>query len=198
MVKSDSLRQRMRSNVTQIHNCVNFRCFFQGLAQKKISTFETMTTVYNYKLKTIKGEELDLSAFKGKKILLVNTASACGLTPQYKQLEELSENFKDKLQVIGLPCNDFAGQEPGTEQEIVKFCETNYGITFPLTAKVKILGEPDPIYQFLTKKELNGYSDSAVEWNFQKYLVDETGKLVAVFAPPVDPLSEEILNAIAN
>jgi glutathione peroxidase len=154
-------------------------------------------TVYNYKLKNIKGEELDLSAFKGKKILLVNTASACGLTPQYKQLEELYENFKDKLQIIGLPCNDFAGQEPGTEEEIAKFCEVNFGVSFPLTAKVKIKGgQPDAIYQFLTKKELNGYADSEVAWNFQKYLVNESGELVAVFAPPVDPLSDEILNAI--
>jgi glutathione peroxidase len=154
-------------------------------------------TVYNYKLKNIKGEELDLSAFKGKKILLVNTASACGLTPQYKQLEELNENFKGKLQVIGLPCNDFAGQEPGTEQEIAQFCEVNFGVSFPLTSKVKIKGDhPDPIYQFLTKKELNGYADSEVAWNFQKYLIDETGHLTNVFAPPVDPLSDEILNAI--
>ncbi len=156
-------------------------------------------TIYDYKLKNIKGEELDLSAFKGKKILLVNTASACGLTPQYKQLEELNENFKDKLQVIGLPCNDFAGQEPGTEQEIEKFCEVNFGVSFPLTSKVKIKGEqPDAIYQFLTKKELNGYADSEVAWNFQKYLVNESGELIGVFAPPVDPLSDEILNAIEN
>jgi glutathione peroxidase len=154
-------------------------------------------TVYDYKLKTIKGEELDLSAYKGKKILLVNTASACGLTPQYKQLEELNENFKDKLQIIGLPCNDFAGQEPGTEEEIAEFCEVNFGVSFPLTSKVKIKGEePDAIYQFLTKKELNGFSDSEVAWNFQKYLVDETGHLTAVFAPPVEPLSDEILKAI--
>ena len=160
--------------------------------------FDIMSnTVYNYKLKNIKGESLDLSAYKGKKILLVNTASACGLTPQYKQLEELHENFKGKLQVIGLPCNDFAGQEPGTEQEIAQFCEVNYGVTFPLTAKVKIKGnEPDAIYKFLTKKELNGFADSEVAWNFQKYLIDETGQLEAVFAPQVEPLSEEILKAI--
>ena len=156
-------------------------------------------TVYDYKLKNIKGEPLDLSAYKGKKILLVNTASACGLTPQYKQLEELHENFKDKLQIIGLPCNDFAGQEPGTEQEIANFCEVNFGVSFPLTSKVKIKGEhPDAIYEFLTKKELNGYSDSQVEWNFQKYLLDESGHLINIFAPPVDPLSDEILKAIED
>jgi len=154
-------------------------------------------TVYNYKLKNIKGEELDLSAFKGKKILLVNTASACGLTPQYKQLEELNDTFKDKLQIIGLPCNDFAGQEPGTEQEIAQFCEVNYGVTFPLTSKVKIKGDqPAPIYRFLTQRELNGYAGSEVVWNFQKYLIDESGHLTGIFAPPVDPLSDEIIKAI--
>ena len=153
-------------------------------------------TVYDYKLKNIKGNDLDLSAYKGKKILLVNTASACGLTPQYKQLEELYENLKAKVEVIGLPCNDFAGQEPGTEKEIEQFCETNFNVTFPLTAKVKIKGDTDPIYQFLTKKELNGYADSEVVWNFQKYLIDENGNLIGVFHPQVDPVSEEILNAI--
>ncbi|MDB5283854.1 MAG: glutathione peroxidase [Bacteroidota bacterium] len=153
-------------------------------------------TVYDYKLKNIKGNDLDLAAYKGKKILLVNTASACGLTPQYKQLEELYENMKDKLEIIGLPCNDFAGQEPGTEKEIAEFCEINFKVTFPLTAKVKIKGDTDPIYQFLTQKELNGYTDSEVVWNFQKYLVNETGNLVAVFGPQVDPLSEEVLSAI--
>lgn len=154
-------------------------------------------TAYDYPLKTITGENLDLSSYKGKKILLVNTASACGLTLQYKQLEELYENFKDKLEVIGLPCNDFAGQEPGSEKEIAQFCEVNYGVTFPLTGKVKIKGgEVDPLYQFLTKKELNGYADSEVVWNFQKYLIDESGHLQAVFAPPVEPLSDEVLKAI--
>jgi glutathione peroxidase len=156
-------------------------------------------TVYDYPLKTIKGADFDLSAFKGKKILLVNTASACGLTPQYRQLEELYENYKDKLEVIGLPCNDFAGQEPGTEPEIEKFCELNFGVTFPLTAKVKIKGdEVTPIYRFLTQKDLNGYADSEVQWNFQKYLIDENGKLIGVFAPPVEPLSDDILKAIES
>ncbi len=154
-------------------------------------------TVYDYKMSTIKGADFDLSDFKGKKILLVNTASACGLTPQYKQLEELYENYKDKLEVVGLPCNDFAGQEPGSEQEIEKFCEVNFGVTFPLTSKVKIKGDDvAPIYQFLTKKELNGYADSEVMWNFQKYLIDENGHLIGVFAPPVEPLSEDILNVL--
>ncbi|HWB63429.1 MAG TPA: glutathione peroxidase [Chitinophagales bacterium] len=154
-------------------------------------------TVYDYKLKTIKGDELDLTAYKGKKILLVNTASACGYTPQYKQLQELYENFGSKLEVIGLPCNDFGGQEPGSASEIENFCEVNFGVTFPLTWKVKIKGDAiDPLYRFLTSKELNGYADSEVAWNFQKYLINEEGNLTGVFAPGVDPLSDDLLNAI--
>lgn len=156
-------------------------------------------TAYDYPLKDIKGNDLGLSKFKGKKILLVNTASVCGLTPQYKQLQELYENYKEKLEVIGLPCNDFGGQEPGSEKEIEQFCETNFKVSFPMTSKVQILGSnPHPLYEFLMKKELNGYRDSEVKWNFQKYLIDENGNLIKVFSPILEPLSEEILNMIGT
>lgn len=163
-----------------------------------ISYFRRMDkTVYGIKLKDIKGQELDLSQYKGKKILLVNTASECGYTGQYAPLEELANTYKDTLAVIGLPSNDFGGQEPGTEQEIAKFCEVNYGVTFPLTTKIKIL-EPGihPLYQFLTKKDLNGYADSEVKWNFQKYLCDENGRLIAMFPHNMEPVDEQIINAI--
>ena len=154
-------------------------------------------TVYDFPLKDIKGNDFNLSKFKGKKILLVNTASACGFTPQYAQLEELHQNLRDKLEVIGLPCNDFGAQEPGSEQQIEQFCDVNFKITFPLTSKVQILGDhPHPLYEFLMKKELNGYRDSEVKWNFQKYLIDENGNLIKIFSPALDPLAEEILNLI--
>jgi glutathione peroxidase len=156
-------------------------------------------TVYDYPLKDIKGNDFNLSKFKGKKILLVNTASACGFTPQYAQLEELHQNLNDKLEVIGLPCNDFGGQEPGNEQQIEQFCEINFKVSFPLTEKVQILGSnPHPLYEFLMKKELNGYRDSEVKWNFQKYLIDESGNLIKIFSPALDPLAEEILKMIEN
>jgi len=130
---------------------------------------------------------------------VVNTASACGLTPQYKQLQELYEATKDKLEIVGIPCNDFANQEPGTAEEIEHFCEMNFGVTFPLLEKVKILGEaPHPLYQFLTQKSLNGLQDSEVKWNFQKYLINEEGKLTQVFSPVTEPLSDEILKAISH
>lgn len=155
--------------------------------------------VYDIVINDIKGQPLNLSQYKGKKLLLVNTASACGLTPQYKQLEELHQHHKDRLQVIGLPCNDFGAQEPGSADEIVQFCEVNYGVSFPLSEKVVILGDnPHPLYAYLTRKEENGYSDSEVKWNFQKYLIDENGYLVKVFSPMAEPLSEEILSAIEN
>ncbi|MBL0310220.1 MAG: redoxin domain-containing protein [Bacteroidetes bacterium] len=154
-------------------------------------------TVYDFELKDIKGAKLKLSAFRGKKILLVNTASECGYTPQYAQLEELHQNFKDKVEVVGFPCNDFGGQEPRSEAELEQFCELNYGVTFPQSSKIKILGhESHPLYQYLTQKKLNGFADSEVKWNFQKYLCDENGKLIGVFSHAVSPVSEEILHAI--
>jgi glutathione peroxidase len=154
-------------------------------------------TVYDFKLTGITGNEINLGDFSGKKILLVNTASACGLTPQYAQLQELHELHNDKLQIIGLPCNDFGAQEPGSETEVKQFCETHYSVTFPLTSKIKVLGQDaHPLYKFLTQKELNGLEDSEVKWNFQKYLIDENGYLQKVFSPMTTPLDEEILKAV--
>jgi len=130
---------------------------------------------------------------------VVNTASACGLTPQYKQLQELYETTKDKLEIVGVPCNDFANQEPGSAEEIERFCEVNFGVTFPLLEKVKILGDtPHPLYQFLTQKALNGLEDSEVKWNFQKYLINEEGKLTHIFSPVIEPFSDEILKAVGH
>ena len=156
-----------------------------------------MPKIYDYPLKDIAGNDFDLKQFAGKKILLVNTASECGLTPQYAQLQEVYEQFKNKLVIVGLPSNDFGGQEPGTEKQIAEFCSLNYQVTFPLTQKVNIKSEPvSPIYEFLTKKELNGFQDSEVIWNFQKYLINEQGDLTAVFHPKIEVASEEFLKHI--
>lgn len=154
-------------------------------------------SVYSITINDIHGNPLDLSEYKGKKILLVNTASECGLTPHYAQLQELYDNYKDKLVVIGLPCNDFGVQEPGTAEQIEQFCQSKYNVTFPLTEKVKILGSDiHPLYAFLTKEELNGFADSEVKWNFQKYLINESGELIKVFSPLTEPLSEELLKFV--
>ena len=143
-------------------------------------------------------ESFDFSTLKGKKIIVVNTASKCGLTPQYEQLEQVYQKYKDQnLVIIGFPSNDFMGQEPGSNEEIVTFCQKNYGITFPLMSKVKVKGKNKcDIYSFLTSKSKNGLKDSDVQWNFQKYLIDEEGFLVDVISPRMLPDDAQIVSWI--
>lgn len=143
----------------------------------------------------IHGKAMSMADLKGKKVMVVNTASECGYTPQYVQLEELYEAYKDKgFVIIGFPCNQFGGQEPGNEQEIESFCQKNYGVTFPLMSKVEVKGTGQhPVYQWLTSKAKNGVMDSAVKWNFHKYLVDENGNLVMSLESGISPLDERVL-----
>ncbi len=156
-------------------------------------------SVHNILMKTLDGEPLPLARFRGRKLLIVNVASKCGLTPQYEQLQQLQDRFAETLSVLGVPCNDFAGQEPGTPRQIMEFCTSRYNVTFTLTEKVNIKNSPvHPLYQFLTTKELNLLEDSEVEWNFHKYLIDETGRLIKVFAPSVEPQSIEIISAVES
>lgn len=153
--------------------------------------------IHTFKVKDINGKEFDFGTLKGKKILIVNTASNCGFTPQYKELEELSQQMKGKLVIVGFPTNDFGGQEPGTNKEIAQFCQKNYGVTFPMMEKISVKDKQmHELYAYLTQKSLNGYMDSKVEWNFQKYLIDENGKLVRVFGSKVTPLSAELTSAL--
>jgi glutathione peroxidase len=154
-------------------------------------------TIYEFKVQSLLADTIDFSRFKGKKILIVNTASKCGFTPQYKELETLSNQFKEQLVVVGFPSNNFLFQEPKAGKEIAEFCQRNYGVTFPMAEKISVRGKHKaPIYHWLTNKKYNGYQNSRVKWNFQKYLIDENGKLIAIFNPKVSPLSDEILNAI--
>jgi glutathione peroxidase len=156
-------------------------------------------SIHAFKVTSIEGKDIDFADFKGKKILVVNVASQCGYTPQYEQLQALYEEFKDKLTIVGFPCDDFGEQEPGTNEEISAFCSSRYGVRFPLAAKISIKGpSPHPIYQWLTRKERNGQMDSEVRWNFQKYLIDERGRLVGSLAPSVTPFSEQILDWIGE
>lgn len=156
------------------------------------------STIYQFKVKDLYGEEFDFSSLKGKKIIIVNTASKCGLTPQYKDLEALYKEYKDKgLVIVGFPANNFMQQEPGSNEEIATFCERNYGVTFPMMEKISVKGDDmAPIYQFLTQKAKNGVQDSEVEWNFQKYLINEKGELVKVIGPRTLPTDPEIVNWI--
>lgn len=155
-------------------------------------------SIYQFKIKTIDGGIFDFASLKGKKIMIVNTASKCGLTPQYQMLESLYEQYGGKnFVIIGFPANDFMEQEPGTDDEIRKFCTLNYNISFPMMAKISVKGENiAPIYQWLTQKILNGKFDSEVKWNFQKYLINEKGELDRVIDPKTNPTDPQIIQWI--
>ncbi|HLV70375.1 MAG TPA: glutathione peroxidase [Xanthomarina sp.] len=165
--------------------------FFNNLKTNK--PMQAKTSLYDISINSLIGEPIDLSTFKGKKILIVNTASECGFTGQYEGLQELYDTYKDTLVVIGVPCNQFGGQEPGSASEIQSFCKQNYGVTFLMTEKVDVKGENQhPLYKWLTSKELNGVSSSSVKWNFQKYLIDEEGNLVDYYYSITTPTSSKI------
>jgi len=155
-------------------------------------------TIHDFTVTTLEGEEFDMATLEGKKVLIVNTASKCGLTPQYKGLQELFEKYGgNDFTIIGFPANNFLKQEPGSNSDIRAFCTSNYGITFPMMSKISVKGKDiHPLYRWLTSKDLNGVEDSSVSWNFQKYLVDENGRLVKSVSPRKKPLSLEIVSWI--
>ena len=155
-------------------------------------------TFFDFKTITLSGEPFDLAQLKGKKVLVVNTASKCGHTPQYKDLEELYKQYGgDKFVIIGFPSNDFLKQEPGTNAEISEFCTKNYGVTFPMMSKISVKGKKiDPIYKWLTTKKENGVKDAKVTWNFQKFMIDENGNLIDVVSPGESPKCDKIINWI--
>ena len=161
------------------------------------STSNAQESIYDVAINDISGNPIDLNAFKGKHILFVNVASECGFTPQYAGLEELHQQFKEGLVVIGLPCNQFGQQEKGTEKEIQQFCTKNFGVSFLLTEKIEVKGEgKHPLYNWLTDKKINGKSSSSVKWNFQKYIVDGDGEFVNYFYSTTKPLSPKITSIL--
>lgn len=154
---------------------------------------DTTSSIYNITIDSLDGNPIDLATFKGKKLLFVNVASECGFTKQYKDLQKLSDSYSDQLIVIGSPCNQFGSQEPGNAEEIQTFCERNFGVTFLLTEKIDVKGSKQhPLYKWLTSKELNRKKNSSVKWNFQKYLVDESGKLIDYYYSITTPTSSKI------
>jgi len=155
-----------------------------------------MKTFFDFKATTIDGREIELSEFKGKKILVVNTASKCGFTPQYADLERLYLEYgPDKFVILGFPANNFLWQEPKSNEDIAQFCSLNYNVTFPMFAKISVKGKNiHEIYQWLTQKELNGVADAKVKWNFQKFLISEEGKWVDVVYSKENPYCNKILN----
>lgn len=160
----------------------------------KAQNDKTMQTIYDYKVEDISGETFDFATLKGKKILVVNTASECGFTPQFEGLEALYQKYKDdNFVIVGFPSNDFGQQDPGSNKEIAEFCKINYGVTFPMMSKISVKGDSiAPIYQFLTQKELNGKKNSSVKWNFQKYIINEDGTLEDYFYSITTPDSKKI------
>lgn len=166
-------------------------------AQEKTNTAMEHNSIYDFKVQGLTGGEIDFQDFKGKKILIVNTASECGFTPQYADLEEIYKKYGNKLVVVGFPANNFGGQEPGSDAEIKTFCEKNYGVSFPMASKVSVKGDDiAPIFSYLTSKEQNGVKDTTIEWNFTKFLLDENGKLIESFESKVRPTDEKITNLL--
>ena len=162
----------------------------QSKSQSKI--IQSMS-LYNIEINSIDGSPIHLNEYKGKHLLFVNVASECGFTGQYEDLQKLFDTYQDRLMVIGVPCNQFGSQEPGNSDEIQSFCKKNYGVTFLMTEKVDVKGDTQhPLYQWLTKKELNGVKSTSVKWNFQKYLIDGNGQFVDYFYSITKPLSSKI------
>lgn len=164
------------------------------LLTMSLTLLSQVQNFHGFKVRTLEGDEFDLASLKGKKVMVVNVASKCGFTPQYKDLEEMYQKYQGDLVIIGFPANNFANQEPGTASEIRQFCSQNYGVTFPLMEKISVKGDDiHPLYEWLTSKEKNGVLDSEVKWNFQKYLIDEDGNLVDVMYSKEKPESEKSL-----
>ncbi len=184
-----------------------FACFggkkvydVEEATKNKIAKMENTQTIHDFKVETISGDTLDLATLKGKKVLIVNTASKCGLTPQFEQLEEMYQKFKDQnFVIIGFPSNDFMGQDPGSNEEIAEFCQLNYGVSFPMMAKIVVKGkDKHPLYQYLTEKKNNQIDDFEIEWNFQKFLIDENGTIDKVISPKTLPNTPEIVDWIQS
>ena len=164
------------------------------------SQTSTDSSIHQFKVADIYGNIFDFSQLRGKKVMIVNTASKCGLTYQYEALQKLYSQYKDlNFVIIGFPSNDFLWQEPGSNDEIIDFCEQNYGVTFPMMSKITVKGtKKHPIYQFLTQKSKNNYRDSRVTWNFQKYLINKEGRIEKIISPRTRPDSEEIVSWITD
>lgn len=177
-----------------------FLIFNKSNRQSSPELSTEINSIYDFTVKDIYGEDFSLSEYKGKKIMIVNTASKCGLTYQYEHLQDLYETYKDQnFEIIGFPSNDFAMQERGSNDEIASFCQKNYGVTFRMMSKIKVKGSnKHPLYTFLTEKRYNGYKDSTVKWNFQKYLIGEEGKLEKIISPKDNPKDPKVIDWIKS
>ncbi len=173
-------------------------CNSQSGKKNKQNSMGEKQTIYQFKVEDINDKIFDFSTLAGKKIMVVNTASKCGFTPQYEDLQKLYDKYKDSgFVIVGFPANNFLWQEPGSNQEIASFCQKNYGVTFPMMAKISVKGsDKSPVYKFLTEMDKNGLDDSKVSWNFQKYLIDRSGYLSKILPPKTEPMDKEIIDWI--
>lgn len=177
--------------------CVDSEKVLSGQNESDMSYTMPKTSFYDLEVKDINGNTVSMSDYKGKKIIVLNVASKCGYTPQYADWESYYESHKENSVVLGFPCNQFSGQEPGTNEEIMSFCTLNYGVTFPMFDKVKVKGkEQSPIYQWLTNPDENGWNSEVPSWNFCKYIIDEEGRLTHFFASKIKPNSPEFVEAM--
>jgi len=172
----------------------------QNIGTNPENSSKNMKSIYDFTLKSLDGSrDISLSEYKGKKMLLVNVASKCGYTPQYDDLQKLHEKYGEKLVILGFPANNFGGQEPGTHEEIAEFCKLNYGVTFQMFEKISVRGKnKHPLYEWLSNKEANGWNSATPSWNFNKYLIDEQGKLIKFFGSGVKPFDDELIQAIES
>lgn len=195
-----------KRNITRATMLITiFLLFVSCSGQNKVDKTNTKAmgenqSIYQFKVEDISGNTFDFSSLKGKKIMVVNTASKCGYTPQYAELEELYERYKDKnFVIVGFPANNFLWQEPGNNEEIANFCQKNYGVTFPMMSKISVKGKSKhELYKFLTSKKINAYADTKVKWNFQKYLIDTQGHVCGVIYSKTSPLDKQITDWIEN
>jgi len=174
------------------------KALLMSLLLLSMTFLSTDQTIYQFTMPDINGDEVSLSTFEGKVVMIVNVASKCGLTPQYEDLQKLYDDKKEAgLVILGFPANNFMGQEPGSEEEIKSFCQKNYGVTFPMFSKISVKGDDmHPLYQFLTQKEKNGVMDSNVKWNFQKYVLNKKGELVEMIPPSNSVLKDDVMSLI--
>ena len=188
---------RLMAFALTVIGCKQQESLNKNLVSNNSTTMER-ASIHQFKVQDLEGNEFDFSTLKGKKLMVVNTASKCGLTPQYKDLQTIYDKYKDdNFIIVGFPANDFMSQEPGTNDEIATFCERNYGVSFPMMNKISVKGkEMHPVYQFLTQKAKNGVADSEVEWNFQKYLLNEEGQLDMIISPRTLPTDQKIIKWI--
>jgi glutathione peroxidase len=195
------MNQIIKYSLAMLLILISFQCNGQTNNKEKIkNNMQDIKTLHDFVVKDINGKDFDLATLKGNKVLVVNVASKCGLTPQYEDLQALYDKYKNKgFVVIGFPANNFMGQEPGTNNEIMEFCSVNYGVTFPMMDKISVKGkEQAPLYKWLTNKSENGKLDQKVTWNFQKFMIDEDGHLVDVVMPKESPMSDKIINWLNN